>query len=235
MNPEYTPEDILTLINKLNKEQQVELFQKLKESLHSLHKLEILWNINHELILDAILRSADITQRGVRGVIAEAVFKYKIIDNLKEWKDITPEGQNPFDFLLKDKESEVKIQVKLQRMEKGKPVITTAKTKRFISDMFIVETQKTRSGKDKAGEKTRPYRFGEFDILAVNLHPSTGDWNSFAFTISRWLIPSLENTEWMNTFQPIPGSRNDDWTNDFNEAVSWFRSNIKKKIKGERE
>ena len=129
MTTEHTPEEILAFISQLSKEQQVALFKTLEESLHSPHKLEVLWNVNYELILDAILRSADITQRGVRGVVAEAVFKYKIIDRLKEWTDITPEGQNPFDFLLKDNTGNTKVQVKLQRMEKGKPVITTEGTK----------------------------------------------------------------------------------------------------------
>ena len=31
------------------------------------------------------------------------------------------------------------------------------------------------------GLATRPYRFGEFDILAVSMHPSTNDWNRFMY------------------------------------------------------
>lgn len=40
--------------------------------------------------------------------------------------------------------------------------------------MYVVETPRTRGGKDlTSGEDTRPYRYGEFDILAVSMHPST--------------------------------------------------------------
>jgi hypothetical protein len=46
---------------------------------------------------------------------------------------------------------------------------------RFLpGDMYIVETQRTRRGSDKkTRDSTRPYRFGEFDLLAVAMYPST--------------------------------------------------------------
>ena len=40
---------------------------------------------------------------------------------------------------------------------------------------YVAETKRTRGGVDLVtGQKTRPYRFGDFDILAVCLQPSTG-------------------------------------------------------------
>lgn len=36
----------------------------------------------------------------------------------------------------------------------------------FAGEVFMTETQKTRTGNDGEGEKTRPYRYGEFDVLA---------------------------------------------------------------------
>jgi hypothetical protein len=59
--------------------------------------------------------------------------------------------------------------------------------------MYAVEVQKTRSG-EKKGQKTRPYRFGDFDILAVNLHPTTGDWKRFVYTVRQLATAASERT-----------------------------------------
>ena len=64
--------------------------------------------------------------------------------------------------------------------------------------MYVVETQKTREGTDrKTGEKTRPYRFGEFDILAVAMQPATGQWDRFFYTIADWLLPDPKNAAFL--------------------------------------
>lgn len=44
----------------------------------------------------------------------------------------------------------------------------------FEGEVFMTETQKTRTGTDGEENQTRPYRYGEFDILAVSMQPSTG-------------------------------------------------------------
>jgi hypothetical protein len=105
---------------------------------------------------------------------------------------------------------------------------------RWLSaDMFAVQTQRTRGGKDhRTGEDTRPYCFGEFDILAVATEPSTQRWDTFLFTVSRWLIPRPTNSQLLLKFQPVPVSPNDDWTDSFEVCVDWFRSSIKKTIEG---
>jgi hypothetical protein len=43
------------------------------------HPLETKWNTKWELILDAIARAEDISQRGLRGLIAEAAFEAKVL------------------------------------------------------------------------------------------------------------------------------------------------------------
>jgi hypothetical protein len=97
---------------------------------------------------------------------------------------------------------------------------------RFLpSDMYVVETQRTRGGRHPTtGENTRPYKFDEFDILAVSLHPSTGDWSRFLYTVNSWLVPRAEDHDLMLKFQPVAAAPNQNWTDDFLTCVSWFRS-----------
>jgi hypothetical protein len=82
----------------------------------------------------------------------------------------------------------------------------------------------------RTGENTRPYKFGDFDILAVSLHPSTNDWAKFLYTVCSWLVPRPENEELILKFQPVPNQSDENWTDDFFTCVSWFRSNQKKCI-----
>src|SRR5205807_7044355 len=107
----------------------------------------------------------------------------------KGWKSVEVLKDQPYDFLIEQDGRQVRIQVKLQRMEKGIPKLTSQRIYPG-EEMFTVEVQKTRTGKDvTTQEDTRPYRFGEFDILAVNLQPSSGRWNKFLFTLGNWLLP----------------------------------------------
>ena len=97
------------------------------------------------------------------------------------------------------------------------------------ADMWVIETQRTRGGKDSKGNATRPYKFREFDILAVNLHPSTNDWSKFRYSVVRWLIPDPMNKAEIFKYQPVPRAPNDDWTDDLAECIRWFRSDRKKR------
>lgn len=192
-----------------------------------IHDLEKQWNVRAEVILEAIARSADLTKRGIRGVIAGASFnQYVVMPRLsKGWKDETPEGDIPFDFNLVDTTGPVRVQVKMQRLEKRVP-----KHWKSLPGYFVVETQKTRSGTDSSGEDTRPYRFGEFDVLAVSLHPSTGDWTKFAYTVADWLLPREDDVSRIAVFQPVCAVPNKDWCDDFDTVVTWFREKKKKKV-----
>ena len=113
----------------------------------------------------------------------------------------------------------VRIQVKLQRKEKQAPkIVSLALRKRLVDPpdlLYVVEVQRTRTGKralknaigetldEVLVEETRPYRHGEFDILAVNMHPSTKDWK-------RLCIPSLvgfcrvPTLAWCNSCSQLP-------------------------------
>lgn len=205
------------------------------------HALEEKWGITYELILDAIHRSQDIVQRGVRGVIAEAVFDAKVLPALGGWRSLPVIGDLPYDFKIhrQSDEREVTIQVKLQRTQAGAPLTRSF----FGPGTFIVEVQKTRSGTKRkqkgpvspksaptASEKTRPYQFGDFDILAVNMQPSTGDWTRFMYTVGLWLMPRATNRKLIEIMQPVSGNRSDVWTDSLEECINWLVSGKKKRI-----
>ena len=97
--------------------------------------------------------------------------------------------------------------------------------------MYVVETQRTRGGKDATTqEDTRPYRFGEFDILAVSMHPSTNNWADFMYTVADWLVARPENSNLLLKFQPVARTPNDVWTDSFETCVAWFCSKERRKI-----
>ena len=199
-------EQVKAAVDKLERSDLVRLAEYLREKTPR-HSLEQAWKIRAELILDSIQRSQDITKRGIRGIIAECVFEKDVLPKAAGWQPVDEKGDLPYDFKVQnEKQVEVKIQVKLQRMEKGQPLSANDQKKIFPKDYWIVEVQKTRSGQaiveesipladvlldespesETTGQKpppkkvsttsTRPYKFGEFDILAVSLQPSTGNW-----------------------------------------------------------
>lgn len=220
-------EEIWRTLKLVSKGDRAEVFDRLRKEF-PIHSLDKEWNVSADLILEAISRSTDLTKRGVRGVIAEAVFEQSVVRPLiaRGWKDSTSKGNHPYDFLLVDEDGPVKVQVKMQRLQKGVP-----KTWGRGTDFFVVETQKTRGGTNSAGTATRPYRFGEFDILAVCLHPSCGDWHAYRYTVANWLLPRPnEENQLIRVLQPIPASPNADWCDDFTVAVQWFRSDIRKTV-----
>ena len=207
------------------------------------HPLEEKWRISHELILDAIYRSQDIVQRGVRGVVAEAVFDAKVAPTIKGWRTVRIVGDLPYDFKIQREqdEREITIQVKLQRKRTANGVPLARKI--FGPDTFIVEVQKTRSGTKRkrpgnvvpetaptAPEKTRPYQFGDFDIIAVNMQPSTGEWTRFMYTVGSWLMPRAGDKKLIEIMQPVSRNRSDVWTDNIEECIQWFLSGEQKLI-----
>lgn len=220
-------QEIWRLLQHTSQEDRARVFEQLRREF-PIHTLEREWNVSADVILEAISRSSDLTKRGIRGVIAEAVFEQSVVTPLAGhgWKDETPVGDQPYDFLLVDKVGPVKIQVKMQRLEKKVPKLWGRN-----SQFYVVETQKTRSGKSKKGGSTRPYRFGEFDVIAVSLHPSTGDWTKFRYTVADWLLPRPgKGRSLIQVFQPVPNTANADWFDDYETAVRSFRAGIKKTI-----
>lgn len=186
----------------------------------SIHPLEGKWNTTAEAILEAIDQAPDLTQRGIRGVLAEASFRTNVVpQQLPRWQIRPFEGDQPFDLLLADQTGEVRVQVKLQRKEGGVP-----KLHKGNPDVFVVETQRTRTGKTADKSQTRPYRVTEFDVLAVSLQPSSHDWTTFIYCAVRDLAVRPHDATQLQVMQPIPMKGSDAWTSDFEVAVRRFRS-----------
>ncbi len=139
----------------------------------------------------------------------------------------------PYDFLIERGGQRVTIQVKMQRREKGVAKPYGPKLRKRLScpsgDLYVVEVQKTRTGEEN-GEDTRPYRFGDFNILAVNMQASTGKWEDFMYTVGTWLIPRAQRPELIEIFQPVAKKQDACWTDDLNECIEWFRSGEKKSL-----
>lgn len=184
-----------------------------------IHPLEERWNTTAEAILDAIDQSADLTQRGIRGVLAEATFRTTVLPKrLTSWKPLPVVGDQPFDLMLDDGSGPVRVQVKLQRRESGVP-----KYHRKTTDHFVVETQRTRGGRRRDQEASRPYRVDEFDVLAVCLHPSTGSWTEFFYCATRDLLVRPTEPTLLAVMQPFPVAGSNAWSADFGNAVKRFR------------
>lgn len=197
---------------------------------HPVHPLEAAWRVPAEVILEAISRSPDLSQRGVRGLIAEAYFDQMVTAGVPGWVKDTPPGNHSFDCRLRRGEQTVRIQVKSQRRKAGRPM-TAKEGYSFLSpNKLVVETQKTRAGADESGADTRPYRFGEFDILAVSMEASTGDWTQFRYTVERWLLPRPDNAALLLKFQPVSLAPDADWTDSLLTAIEWFLGGEKKTI-----
>lgn len=120
----------------------------------------------------------------------------------------------------------------MQRRQNRNPLMASevSKSKKWSSDFYVVETQRTRGGKTTAGEETRPYRFGEFDLLAVSMGASQGRWSAFRYTVQRWLLPSDKDAAHLNIYQPVPPAPNEFWTDDFVTCVGWLRSTVQQRI-----
>jgi hypothetical protein len=227
-------ENLMRMLNRCEPSQREEVFQQLRQEF-SIHPLEQKLHAKAEIILEAIHRAGGLTLRMIRGVIAEAAFDVEVVERLNNWKKIPLSGDLAYDFLVKDRKGQIRVQVKLQRSKMGDPWPANKARKAFRSlpnDMYVVETQKTRGGKKKkTGAATRPYRFDEFDLLAVAMYPLTSRWDTFMYTVADWLMPDLKDPAEIFKYQPVASKANEDWTDSFQTAVDWLRSGDKKTIR----
>ncbi|QJD91259.1 hypothetical protein HH213_14965 [Duganella dendranthematis] len=216
-------QQVRELISGFSDAEKDALFSDLREG-RVIHEFENVIGAPAEMILEAVHTAPELTRRMLRGVIADAAFRTNAVEPLKNqgWVDVTPEGNFAYDYKLEDAAGPVTVQVKLQRSAKGAPVVRSGAAFGMEGEVFVTETQKTRTGND-GDEKTRPYRYGEFDILAVSMQPSTGQWNRYMYTVGRWLIEGKSPNE-MATIQPVAKTANEFWTDDFNVAASWLRA-----------
>ena len=214
---------IRDLLGQCTAEEQYVVFRELRK-LHAIHEFESIIGAPAEMILEAVHRAPELTRRMLRGVIADAAFRTFTVSALQPhgWNDVTPEGNFAYDYKLDDGAGSVTVQVKLQRSERGAPVVKSGERFSFGPAVFMTETQKTRTGTDGEDNQTRPYRYSEFDVLAVSMQPSSGKWDRFMYTLGRWLLPGKKSSE-IATLQPVANAPNEFWTDDFRVAASWFR------------
>lgn len=215
---------IRDLLQRCSAEERRVIFQELRKD-HTIHEFEKILGASAETILEAFHRSPELTVRMMRGVIADAAFGTQVVPKLadRQWRDITPEGNFLYDYKLDDGCGPITVQVKLQRSLKGRPHFDWGGRYDMGKAVYIVETQKTRTGNDGEVE-TRPYRYGDFDVLAVAMQPSAKQWDRFKFTLSRWLIPKTMGSNEIATLQPVAIEPSDYWTDDFVEVAAWFRA-----------
>lgn len=176
------------------------------------HALETKWGVPAETILDAIAGAGDLTQRGVRGVLAEHQFR-NVLDKLPPPWTIAADKSHSTDFALTDGHGGmlVTIQVKMQALSAGVPKLDD-------TGWAMVETQKSRY-RGTGHARTRLYAYDDFDILAVSLWPSTKDWGKFMFAYNHALAPSRRRGQ-MAGWQSVPPKPNDLWTDDLAMLVS---------------
>ncbi len=227
-------DSILGLIAKADESERKAIFQEIRKQI-PLHPLEKEWGVPAEAILSAIGRATDLTRRGIRGILAESIFEQIIMPKLSSrgWKQLEITGDKPYDFYIAQGTTKLGIQVKLQRKQSGVPMEYPAIRRMTLvgapARLVCVEVQKTRTG-EAGGVATRPYRFGDFDILAVSLQPSTGDWNRFIFTPARWLLKRKADPGLIEIFQPVSLTPDSYWTDDLSICIEWNRDKKPRKL-----
>ncbi len=220
---EETLKAVRKLLAQCTHDERAAIFKELRAA-HPIHPYEAVVGAPAEMILEAVYRAPELTRRMLRGVIADAAFRTFVVAVLagRGWRDVTPEGNFAYDYSVADGRGPITVQVKLQRSERGAPVVKDGKRYGFDGEVFMTETQKTRTGTDGDENQTRPYRYGEFDVLAVSMQPSSGKWDSYMYTLGRWLLPGKTVGE-VATLQPVTKVASEFWTDDFEVAAHWFR------------
>ncbi|WP_420464993.1 hypothetical protein [Panacagrimonas sp.] len=214
-------DQVTALLRAMSSDARAQVLKFLREELRiPIHPLEDEWNTTAEAILEAIHASPDLTQRGVRGILAEATFRTVVVPTLNGWTDIPFFGDQAHDLLLRRGNVSVRVQVKQQRRERGVPKLYAEKGYRNPGNVYTVETQRTRTGKAKDGGATRPYKRNEFDVLAVCMQAVDGDWRSFVYCPAQLLLPRADDESLLKVMQPVYLDGQSGWTRAFDEAVT---------------
>jgi len=226
----------LALVGSLSPEDKQAVLRYLRQNL-PLHPMEERLKASAETLLEAIKRASPLTVRGIEGILAEASFATEVVPTLAGWTEVSPPPDAAYDFLLTDGSSDppIQVQVKMQRRKNHQPWMASqamTSSRSWPADHYVVEVQRTRGGADSAGKGTRPYRFGEFDILAVSLGAAKGHWRHFMYTVARWLLPEPADPTQILKLQPVAPVDNDDWTTNFVTAAKWHRSSVARTIAG---
>jgi hypothetical protein len=214
-------EELLQRVPTWPEVQRRQLFDVLRKSL-LIHPYEHEINAKAEVILEAVSRSSDLTKRGIRGIVAEASFVIEVLPKIVTWDNRTamiPVGNYSFDALVERPGVQVRIQVKMQRQKNHRPMTANEGYRDLPSDCWVVEVQRTRGGEDPTGENTRPYRFGEFDLLAVSMECSSRDWKSFMYAPANRLQADPKDSRCIRKFQAVPKAPIGFWTDNLQHCL----------------
>ena len=65
------------------------------------------------------------------------------------------------------------------------------------------------------------------------MHPSSGDWKNFRYTVASWLLPRSSDKALIEIFQPVAAKTNQVWTDDLATCLAWLESGRQETILGE--
>lgn len=74
-------DEVCRLIEQASEDERRIILAYLRERV-PIHPLETEWNTTAEEILTAIARSSDLTLRGIRGILAEAIFEKRLLPKI---------------------------------------------------------------------------------------------------------------------------------------------------------
>jgi len=209
-------------MESLTEEERGLVVSYLARKLGLLHPLEQEWGTDTGAILTATQRAPKRLQRNILQSVMKQVFERDALTDVTRfgWEALPlPPGDPPYDFLLRRRERQARIQLKLQRIESGQP--KRYRPRVYPDPLYVVEVQRTRSG-TRGGEATRPYRFGDFDILAVCMQPVTKRWHDFRYTVEKWLLPRKLDNNLIEIFEPVSLAPNELWTDRLEVCLEWF-------------
>ena len=184
------------------------------------HPLEDEFRSIAEHILDAIL-AGNRAKVDVKGKLAELYLNHALIDLKKRgliedfrWHD----EDSDVDFSVNIDGVLVRIEcknirsLKKERPKKPpKPGRKPREPRAKKPQPVEVELQKTRNSKD--GKKTRGYKRGYFDVLAVSLFNRVGEWR-YLYIEELDLAERPGEPEFLKIYQPVPVQPEGRWSDD---------------------
>lgn len=172
-------------------------------------------HVKPEILLDALNFANEFTFRNLRGLISEYYLRQRLIKN--GFVLLPTEQNDPFDFKIEKNNKIFTIQLKLQRQSAGQPIFTQDISKKLPAGFYVSEIQRCRNGFDRKGFSTRPYKFTDFDILAVCLEPVTKDWHDFTFCLTSNLLADPKHPSNIFKYQAI--ELNQCWNREIEECI----------------
>jgi hypothetical protein len=195
------------------------------------------WKGHTQTILSAV-RLSHPTRRGVTNAIAAGFFESSAFPALAQtgWMLSRSAPGSPFTFALTLGGSLVRVLVVSLQQESGKPRRQSQSERpepRYVALLprkTLGAPQRTEGMPGRAREDgpqaviDRGFSFGDFDVLAVNLHAATRRWADFRYTLAAWLAPRKDRATLIATEQPLESSQM--WTSELSVCVRWLTTEV---------